>query len=141
MDKRNQGRCPKCGRELLEFTYQGIRIDQCSNCDGIWLDPGELELVKRARKGLLLSHELIGKWVWAKEREDTLSQDELEELKSLAPHLCPRCSSAMEEMQEHGVHVDRCTQCRGTWLDGGEIEAVAGTEHGVLAKLHTFLHG
>lgn len=141
MEMWNQGRCPKCGRELVEFTYQRIRIDQCSNCDGVWLDSGELELVKRAKEGFLLSHEFIAKWVRAKEREATLSQEELQELKSLAHHRCPRCSSALEEMEEHGVLVDRCTKCHGIWLDGGEIEAVAGIEHGILARLHTFLYG
>lgn len=141
MDNRSQGRCPKCGRELLEFTYQGIRIDQCSNCDGIWLDPGELEVLKRVRKGLLLSHEFIAKWVRAKEREEHLSQEERQALRVFSSMRCPRCSSSLEEMEEHGVLVDRCTQCQGTWLDVSEIDSIAGVEHGILARLHRFLHG
>lgn len=38
-------RCPKCGMELIEIDYKGIIVDKCSECDGIWLDAGELEAV------------------------------------------------------------------------------------------------
>ncbi len=38
-------RCPKCGMELSEVDYKGIRIDKCFHCEGIWLDGGELDAV------------------------------------------------------------------------------------------------
>ena len=38
-------KCPKCGEQLKERSFQKIIIDQCSGCDGIWLDAGELEQV------------------------------------------------------------------------------------------------
>ena len=37
--------CPKCGMELIEIDYKKIKIDKCSECDGVWLDAGEMELV------------------------------------------------------------------------------------------------
>jgi len=36
-------RCPKCGEPLKERSFQKIEIDQCTGCNGIWLDAGELE--------------------------------------------------------------------------------------------------
>jgi hypothetical protein len=42
--------CPKCGMELIEIDYKGIRIDECSECEGIWLDAGELETVAKLEK-------------------------------------------------------------------------------------------
>ena len=36
-------RCPKCGRKLEELVNQHVRIDRCTGCGGVWLDPGELE--------------------------------------------------------------------------------------------------
>jgi hypothetical protein len=42
--------CPKCGMELIEIDYKGIKIDECSECDGIWLDAGELETVAKLEK-------------------------------------------------------------------------------------------
>ena len=43
-------RCPKCGMELIEIDYKGIKVDKCSECEGIWLDAGELETVSRLEK-------------------------------------------------------------------------------------------
>ena len=43
-------RCPKCGMELIEIHYKGIMIDECSECQGIWLDAGELEVVSKMEK-------------------------------------------------------------------------------------------
>jgi Zn-finger nucleic acid-binding protein len=44
-------KCPKCGMELIEIDYKGIKVDKCSSCDGIWLDAGELEAVSKLEKG------------------------------------------------------------------------------------------
>lgn len=36
-------KCPKCNISLLMSEKQGIEIDYCPDCRGIWLDRGELE--------------------------------------------------------------------------------------------------
>jgi uncharacterized protein (DUF983 family) len=36
-------RCPKCGGELNEVLFRGLKIDRCAACNGVWLDSGELE--------------------------------------------------------------------------------------------------
>jgi Zn-finger nucleic acid-binding protein len=47
-------RCPKCSRKLEEMTYHRVRIDRCTGCGGVWLDPGELEaLAPEAHTGWL----------------------------------------------------------------------------------------
>lgn len=43
-------RCPKCGMELIEIDYKSIKIDKCSECEGIWLDAGELEAIAKLEK-------------------------------------------------------------------------------------------
>lgn len=43
-------RCPKCGMHLIEIDYKNIKIDKCSECEGIWLDAGELEAVAKMEK-------------------------------------------------------------------------------------------
>ena len=37
--------CPKCGEPLKARSFQKIEIDQCTGCNGIWLDAGEMEQV------------------------------------------------------------------------------------------------
>lgn len=36
-------RCPKCEGMMRTFNRNGIQIEQCENCRGIFLDFGELE--------------------------------------------------------------------------------------------------
>ena len=37
--------CPVCNVNLLMSEKQGIEIDYCPKCRGIWLDRGELEKI------------------------------------------------------------------------------------------------
>ncbi len=37
--------CPVCNVTLLMSDKNGIEIDYCPNCRGIWLDRGELEKI------------------------------------------------------------------------------------------------
>lgn len=43
-------KCPKCGHDLVEKSFQDVMIDQCANCQGIYLDAGELELLMEGSK-------------------------------------------------------------------------------------------
>src|SRR5512134_3262847 len=46
--RRMRMKCPVCNIELLMTDKQGVEIDYCPTCRGIWLDRGELEkLVER----------------------------------------------------------------------------------------------
>lgn len=35
--------CPKCGSDMRAYERNGVTIDQCTGCRGIFLDRGELE--------------------------------------------------------------------------------------------------
>ena len=42
-------KCPACGSELKITDRQGIEIDYCPQCRGVWLDRGELDkLIERS---------------------------------------------------------------------------------------------
>lgn len=34
--------CPNCQTEMKEINRQGVLIDICAQCHGVWLDRGEL---------------------------------------------------------------------------------------------------
>jgi uncharacterized protein len=40
-------RCPKCGMEMHEVKYRGVDVDVCFSCNGVFLDHGELESLKK----------------------------------------------------------------------------------------------
>ncbi len=39
--------------------------------------------------------------------------------------VCPVCRGSMKEVQKSGVLIDTCSQCRGVWLDRGELEKLS----------------
>lgn len=50
----SKGRCPKCGSRLTQRSQDGVEIDECGSCGGVFLDAGELEaLSKREGEGWL----------------------------------------------------------------------------------------
>jgi len=36
-------RCPNCTTEMMLSSKNGVEIDHCPRCRGVWLDRGELE--------------------------------------------------------------------------------------------------
>lgn len=36
--------------------------------------------------------------------------------------LCPNCNASMSAVNRSGIEFDMCPQCRGVWLDRGELE-------------------
>ncbi|SFE65897.1 hypothetical protein SAMN05216251_104267 [Actinacidiphila alni] len=39
--------CPKCHGHMQTYNRNGVQIEQCGNCRGIFLDYGELETLTR----------------------------------------------------------------------------------------------
>lgn len=44
--------CPACSAELRMMERQGVEIDYCPKCRGVWLDRGELDkIIERSVAG------------------------------------------------------------------------------------------
>jgi Zn-finger nucleic acid-binding protein len=41
---------------------------------------------------------------------------------------CPKCDAPMRMYERNGVHVDRCTDCGGIFLDRGELDRLITAE-------------
>ena len=103
--------CVKCNSVLDRGSFQGLEVDLCPKCGGLWLDRGE---ITRAAK---------------------LPEEELDRLRGLltgkagpppvptenkAP--CPACPGSLAEVVLGAVHVDYCNKCHGIFLDRGELQ-------------------
>ncbi len=44
--------------------------------------------------------------------------------------VCPKCSGRMGSYERSGIVVDQCQDCRGIFLDQGELERMVDTEGG-----------
>lgn len=42
----------------------------------------------------------------------------------MTPFDCPRCGSTLTMSERHGIEIDYCPQCRGVWLDRGELDKI-----------------
>ncbi|MBX9679779.1 MAG: zf-TFIIB domain-containing protein [Gemmataceae bacterium] len=42
---------------------------------------------------------------------------------------CPVCHIVLRVMDRSGVEIDYCSQCRGVWLDRGELEKIIEQSH------------
>lgn len=115
--------CPKCVGILEKKKVEGIEVDVCPICEGMWFDAGELEDVIRVdSKDFdyidVGREELDGK-------ELTAANIDLNSRKGK----CPKCSDGTILLQKqyekkHTVRIDMCPKGHGLWLDGGEIESL-----------------
>ena len=60
---------------------------------------------------------------------------EREERRRLHFMKCPKCGADLRAESVRGVEVDRCGECRGLWLDAGELEKLAGPEEGLFRSV------
>jgi uncharacterized protein len=43
--------------------------------------------------------------------------------------VCPKCQGTMRTYERNGEHVDQCSECRGIFLDRGELERLVDAEN------------
>jgi len=52
---------------------------------------------------------------------------------------CPKCGNDLQEINYQNVMIERCLECKGIWLDHGELELLvkgqAKMTKGFLGKL------
>ena len=50
-------KCPNCDETLVMTERQGVEIDYCPKCRGVWLDKGELDkIIDKSQAGLAGRH-------------------------------------------------------------------------------------
>jgi len=105
-------KCPRCTDALGLVTIDGVSVDRCNACGGMYLDESELKKV---------------------EKEAGAAPDALRNIKSSvgvdveAPVMCIRCSHRMDRVNfsySSGIFIDYCPICKSIWLDNGELEKI-----------------
>lgn len=103
-------RCPKCDLEMSPKSYDGVEVDRCFGCGGIWLDKGEMEQVDNKNIASLV--DVVG----TTEKSDVMD--------GVTAH-CPRCDRDMIALRgANDVQFDWCDQCEGMFFDRGELAAM-----------------
>ncbi|MEM7622173.1 MAG: zf-TFIIB domain-containing protein [Planctomycetota bacterium] len=105
-------RCPRDGEPMRRWTLEGIQVDRCVECAGIWLDAGELEQLLDLHRS---SKADIGRLDHGMGEEPLVERD---------PRLCPRDGSplrAVTDARQSHITYDACPACRGMFFDTGEL--------------------
>jgi Zn-finger nucleic acid-binding protein len=97
-------------QELHGSRYAQLSYDACEQCGSLWLDAGELDK---------LAFKVAGSIEFCSQEEDETRQP---------TRKCPRCIevdlSPVKFLGLTDINLDRCHNCGGFWLDGGELNLV-----------------
>lgn len=113
-------KCPNCDNSLTTMTYEGIRLETCPGCEGEWLDDAELKHVTQAREVRFDPQEQRA-IAEATKIKGVILEDVDRDL------ICPKCGGQTDPINyggNTGLIIDRCADCHGIWLDGGELEKI-----------------
>lgn len=102
--------CARCFEPMAAQHVDGVTVDTCSRCGGMWLDRDEPAKLAAARS---LPVQPVP-------REDVQFRRE-------GQRECPRCNELLKVHTVDGVRVDACPTCRGMFLDPGELKALSGS--------------
>lgn len=118
--------CPKCYKNLVLENYEGISIERCVECQGVWLDKGEISTIIDKKEEVIpkeYTAEVLKK-MYQGLKPAQLQAEKLD---------CPHCLSQLKPTNydyKSGIIIDICPNGDGLWLDKGELEKIqAYREH------------
>jgi Zn-finger nucleic acid-binding protein len=97
-------RCPHCPGYLTPETRAGITVDRCERCGGLWFDAEELDRC--------LAHIYPDGVPTPESRIPS---------RGVGSRPCPRCVHALETAGWNDLILDRCTTCRGLFVESKEF--------------------
>ncbi|HEX4911582.1 MAG TPA: zf-TFIIB domain-containing protein [Permianibacter sp.] len=104
-------KCPKCKAPMDNVVLEGVQIERCSGCKGLWFDANEEVLMSKIQHAEMLDLGLasLGK-----------------EFNNEEPIFCPRCGTSsqlhkLQDKKQPHIELDRCNSCNGTFFDAGEF--------------------
>lgn len=104
--------CPVCNNAMITLELEGVEIDYCTDCGGIWLDAGELE-------------RLLGEPQKAKQ---LLNAFTIESKSNERIRPCPICDKKMQKIKVGSstpvLLIDKCRRGDGLWFDRGELHDI-----------------
>lgn len=104
--------CPVCKNAMIVLELAEVEVDYCTDCGGIWLDAGELEL-------------LLGS---SQQAEQLLDSFKIDSNCTEKRRKCPICLKKMQKIvvgpSTPILLIDKCPKGDGLWFDKGELQDV-----------------
>lgn len=101
--------CPKCKNSTMAtVTFQGVDVDRCPQCKGIWFDLLEERDLLKAKGSEAVD-------VGARAASTNSKAQELQ---------CPKCHTQMislHDLRQPHIVFEKCSVCYGVFFDAGEF--------------------
>jgi len=115
-------RCPKCRASMGPVEADGVEVDRCTGCGGIWFDAGELDWLAQSEIAEVI---------------DVGESAEGEAMNEMTRIDCPRCGRptrhSADPYKPH-IRYEICSGCEGVFLDAGEFRDLARLSLGDLLR-------
>ncbi|TNG00911.1 MAG: hypothetical protein EP297_03030, partial [Gammaproteobacteria bacterium] len=101
--------CPDCAAPLKPIFYEGVPVNLCMQCKGMFLDKKKLTRIQQSREIEIPTS------TPAAPRKTEVGRN------------CPACNTQMQKAKYgkfRDTIIDICKSCSGIWLDKGELEAI-----------------
>ena len=115
--------CPKCENDMETLEYEGVEVDRCMSCKGIWFDVGESDSLRSKDAAAII---------------DTGDPSVGRQTNEIVRYRCPRCEGGMMRMvdpQRAHIWYEECTSCRGSFFDAGEFSDLTDDDVADFLKL------
>ena len=109
--------CPVDDFTLKQETYEGVAIDVCPHCSGVWLDAGELEALQNTQDSDFRE-------VTTSDLDQVRAAEDMGRARSEDPRSCVVCNAGLVKKEyafTSQVIIDNCPNGHGMWLDKGEL--------------------
>lgn len=101
--------CKGCDKSMMTVFYEGVAIQLCMDCKGIYLTKRKLGIIEGSRE---------------------IDIPENTPFPRNGPEVrrhCPRCENVMKKVKHGHIRtsvIDYCDNCTGIWLDKGELASI-----------------
>ncbi len=96
---------------MIVLELNKVEVDFCTECSGIWLDTGEMEL--------LLDY--------TEKKDMLLVSFKIDPYSSEKKLRCPVCRKKMQKAKagiDSDILIDKCQKGHGLWFDRGELQQI-----------------
>lgn len=113
LNRPAHGSCPVCRVPLQRGLLDGVPVEHCRTCRGIFLSRNDFGEIIRQRRAQRDTPDALPSPINVSELSRTV--------------LCPSCGTPMETHPYYGpgnVVIDTCAACASVWLDHGELTVI-----------------
>jgi Zn-finger nucleic acid-binding protein len=89
MQKEMAMNCPKCSATMEKVSFEGVEVDRCIGCQGLWFDFQEQQQLERAKGAATI---------------DTGDKAMGQKMNAVSQIHCPRCGTLMTHLVDTQQH-------------------------------------